>query len=284
MWNAFVQFLADLIRWFYHFTDTIGFPNYGLAIILFTTALRILMFPLNLMQAKSSKAMALVQPKVQKLQQQYKNDQAILNRELQALYKKYNANPLSGCLPMLIQMPVLFALFAALRNFEYIGEGTSFFWLTSMSEPDPTGIILPLIVGFSTYLQTKLSMATQPPANEQTKTMNTVMLYGMPIMLGWMTRGFASGLAIYWSASNILGFLMQIGINAIVIRSSETMKAAIEADEAKAEDDLRREENRKKREAERKKAENKKKAQAARSGHNTKKSSDTRGKELDFDD
>ena len=295
MWSAFVGLLSSLIQFFYELTKSMGKPNYGLAIIMFTVTLRVLMFPLNLMQAKSTKGMSLLQPQLQKLQQQYKNDPAILNRETSALYKKYKLNPLTGCLPLLIQMPILFALFSALRNFDYAGEGTSFFWLKDLTLPDAT-LAMPIIVGFSSYLQSKLSMATQPAAGtDQAKTMNTVMLYGMPVMMAWMTRGFASGLAIYWSVFNILGFLMQIMINAMVNRSHENLKAAIEADEKKeqaAQADKEDKRRTQKEEAKKKAMTNKNaagvrladKKRAKLNQARKKRDGDNKGQALDFDD
>jgi YidC/Oxa1 family membrane protein insertase len=268
-----------------------GYPNYGLAIIMFTVALRVLMFPLSLSQAKSTRAMALLQPQQKKLQQQYKNDQQILNREMQALYKKYKVNPLSGCLPMLIQMPILFALFSALRNFDYAGEGTSFLWLKNMMEPDST-IVMPIIVGISSFLQSKLSIDSQPSqGTDQQKMMNNIMLYGMPVMMVFMSRNFASGLAVYWSTFNVLGFLMQIAINASVSRTQAGLKEAIEADEKKAlNDDGKEEERRRKQKHEeaRKAAERKKAAAERRKQQDGRgrisASNDDKGKALDFDD
>ena len=295
MWTAFVGVLAGLINMMYGVTGSLGYPSYGMAIILFTVALRVLMFPLNLLQAKSSKSMSLLQPRLQQLQQQYKTSPDILNRETQALYRKYNVNPLAGCFPLLIQMPVLFALFSALRNFQYTGAGVSFFWIPNLSEPDPTGIVLPVIVGLSSFLQSKLTAATQPQAGEQAKMMNMVMLYAMPVMLGWMTRGFAAGLAIYWSIFNTLGFLMQIAINGIVNRSHESMIAKMEADETraaseakaekaaeKAEEDTRREETKRKKETDRRRTADQKKVKLNR-GRN-KGIEKQKGQELNFDD
>jgi len=277
--------MSNLILIFYNFTHTIGYPNYGLAIILFTAVLRVLMFPLSLSQAKNSKAMALLQPRIKKLQEQYKNDPGIMNREVQSLYKKYKVSPLTGCLPLLIQMPILISLFSAMRNFEYTGEGISFLWLPSMSDPDPTGLALPAIVALSSFLQSKLTMASQPSMGDQAAMMNKTMLYFMPLMLGWMTRGFAAGLALYWSTFNILGFLMQIVINARVNASQEYMKEQVEADEKRAADEARKEESRRRREAARLKQEKKSNAQQARV--KVKKSSNlnsNRGKALNFDD
>ena len=297
MINAFVGFLSSIIKAFYNLTVTIGYPSYGYAIILFTTALRLLMFPLGLAQAKSSKAMSILQPRIKKLQQQYKNDATLLNREMSALYKKYGVNPLAGCLPMLIQLPVLLTLYKALNAFEYVGAGVSFYWITDLKNPDPTGIVLPIIVGLSSFLQSKLTMASQPAANEQAKAMNMSMLYVMPVMLGWMTRRFAAGLALYWSTFNILGSLIQIVVNKIVNQSGEGMMEKVAADEKQAEMDMKRaeaqakkEDARVKREALRKREEDKKQQKKIGGGAGKDAGKDTgqkgnsgRGKALDFD-
>jgi YidC/Oxa1 family membrane protein insertase len=256
------------------------------------------MFPLNLMQAKSTKGMALLAPTQKRLQQQYKNDQQILNREMSALYRKYKVNPLSGCLPLVIQLPILIALYNALRELQYVGEGISFFWLPNMSDPDPIHI-MPVITAISSFLQQKLMMDSQPvPETDQQKMTNQVMLYGMPIMMGWMTWNFASGLALYWSVSNIIGFVMQIAINSIVNRSQADIRDAILADEAREkaakEEQSRRQAQRE--ETKRKNADKKKEnvsKPAGRSADRRKnqrfqarssKADDDKGKELDFDD
>lgn len=284
MWSSFVGLMTSAINFMYGLTVSLGFPSYGFAIIFFTVAIRILMFPLNLKQAKSTKAMGLLQPRMKQLQQQYKNSPEILNREVSALYKKYNVNPLSGCLPLLVQMPILFALFSAFRNFEYTGTGVSFFWLENLSQPDTT-IILPIVVGLSSFLQSKVTMASQPPqTGEQAKMMNTTMLYVMPVMLAWMTRNFASGLALYWSVFNTLGFIFQMAINAIVNRSHADMQAAMEADDIKevaAAQTAKGIQKERQKDAGKKKAAEKKK-EADRG--NKKDDDDNRGKALDFDD
>lgn len=285
MWSALVGFMSSILTFFYNLTVSLGFPSYGWAIIIFTAFVRLLLFPLNLKQAKAMKVQQILQPRVQQLQQQYKNSPDILNREMMSLYKKYNANPLSGCLPLLVQMPILFALFSCLRGYQFDQAGAAFFWLPNMNEPDPTWI-LPILVGLSSYLQSKISMAAQPPQAGQMQSMQITMLYVMPVMLGFMTRNFAAGLAIYWTAYNTLGFLMQMAINAIVSRSHEDMKKEIEDEQ------LREEIER----AERAKAKAKAKAEAkarreAQTRNQPKKQNnkrrnddDHRGKPLDFDD
>jgi len=282
LWNSLVGLLNSFLNILYDFTVNIGIPNYGLAIILFTVIVRLVMFPLSLKQAKMTKNMQLLQPKIQQLQQQYKNNPEILNREIASLYKKYNANPLSGCLPLLIQMPILFALFSVLRNFEYSSAASAgFLWIENLSEPDK--IYLPLIVAFSSYLQSKVSLATQPvQAGAQAKTMNTMMLYIMPLWIGWLSRTFAAGLSIYWVTFNVFGILQQYVMNAIVNRSHEEMKKQMEEEERKAAEEraakaaLRAANNANKKKTP-KKAQNVKQVKKNDENKN-------RGKALDFDD
>lgn len=233
MWNSLVGLLTSFINFLYGITVSLGAPSYGLAIIFFTVIVRVIMFPLSLRQARMTKNMQLVQPKMQQLQQQYKNNPEIMNREIMALYKKYNANPMSGCLPLLIQMPILIALFTSLRQFEYASLGSSFLWIDSLSAPDP--IYLPILVAISSYVQSKLTLSTQPQAGTQAKTMNIMMLYAMPLWIGWLSRTFAAGLSVYWVTFNTIGAIQQLVMNAIVGRSHEEMKKAMEEEDRQAE-------------------------------------------------
>jgi membrane protein insertase Oxa1/YidC/SpoIIIJ len=165
-----------------------------------------------------------------------------------------------------------------------------------MSDPDPT-LIMPIIVGLSSYLQQKLMMDAQPNSdNDQQKMMNQIMLYGMPIMLAFMTRTFAAGLALYWSVSNVLGFLMQIVINAIVNRSQAGIKDALQADEEREKAEKEEQRQKQKEEAKKKTAEKKQenmsraaekaeeKRRIQRNRVRRSRESDSKGKELDFDD
>jgi YidC/Oxa1 family membrane protein insertase len=286
LWDSFVGVLAKLIDIMYNLTVSMGIPSYGLAIILFTTAVRLLMFPLNLNQAKSTRAMSLLQPKMKQLQTQYKNSPEILNREVSALYKKYNVNPLAGCLPLVIQLPLLMALLGAIRSHPFPG---SFLWLESLSQPDST-LIMPIVVGLSSFLQSKVTMASQPAqSGDQAKMMNRMMLYVMPVMLGFMSRSFEAGVALYWTVFNILGFLLQMAINAMINRSHTDMQTAMDAESIKeaealaavqAEKDAQRA---RQREAARKTAAEKRRETEHR--YKQKKGgSSNKGKALDFDD
>jgi YidC/Oxa1 family membrane protein insertase len=279
LWSSLVGLLNQFLNFLYQFTVSIGFPNYGLAIILFTVIVRVIMFPLSLKQAKMTKNMQLLQPRVQQLQQQYKNSPEILNREIASLYKKYNANPVSGCLPLLIQMPILFALFSVLRDFKYDDLYAGFLWISNLSEPDK--IYLPIIVAITSYVQSKITMASQPPqAGSQAKTMNIMMLYAMPLWIGWLSRTFAAGLSVYWVTFNTFGALQQLVMNSIVNRTHEQMKKEMEEEERKEAE--ARAAKAALRAANQKKAP--KKVQKPVKQLNQKKKNENRGKALDFDD
>ena len=117
--SSLVVFVTDVIFSLYEFTKTIGMPSYALAIIILTIILKLILYPLSVKQMKSVKSMQLIQPKMQELQKKYKNDKEKLNMAVMDLYKKYNVNPMAGCLPVLIQIPILFALFRALSQFTF---------------------------------------------------------------------------------------------------------------------------------------------------------------------
>lgn len=194
---------------FYNLTVSIGLPNFGLAIILFTIVLKIVLYPLTVKQMRSMKMMSQVQPFAKEIQQKYKDNPQKMQQKLMELYKEHNINPMAGCLPLLIQLPILFALFAALKGFNYdqllSPNHASFFWIQHLNNPDP--IILPLVVALTTYLQTKVSTPGAPDQTQKT------MMYVMPIFIGWITRSFPAGLALYWSVFNIMGIIQQIYIN-----------------------------------------------------------------------
>jgi len=206
-----VSGIKSLIIFLYDITKAIGFPNYALAIILMTILLRLALYPLTLKQMKSMKNMQLVQPKIQQLQKKYKNNKEKLNQELMKLYQQYDINPAAGCLPLLIQMPILIGLFTVLRDFTFEPvEHAKFFWVANLSNPDPY-YILPILVGIATYVQSKLSLAKATTASNN--SMNLMMLYFMPIFIAYISIQFPAGLSLYWVVFNILGVVQQIIIN-----------------------------------------------------------------------
>lgn len=198
-----MDFLSNIMQtaltFFYNLTISFGFPNYGVAIILLTIAIKALMYPLTVKQVKSMKAMQDIQPKMKELQEKYKGNPEKLNKELANLYKEAGVNPLAGCLPLLVQMPFLIAIFFAIRDYQYAQLPPSFLWMTDLAQPDPT-YILPVLSALTTYIQQKQT------TTEMTQQ-NKMMLIFMPIFIGYISLTFPAGLVLYWVVSN----MFQIG-------------------------------------------------------------------------
>lgn len=205
-----IDFLASIMQYFlsfcYRMTELIGMPSYGIAIIFMTIIIKILLLPLAIKQIKSMKGMQELQPRIQELQKKYKKDPQKLQMEMGKLYQEVGVNPLSGCLPMLIQMPFLIAIFYALKSYEYDPAHMSFLWLPSLGQTDPL-YILPIMSAISTFIMQKQTMmrnATGAAASQQ-----KVMLVFMPLFIGYISLKFPSGLVIYWVFSNIFQMLQQ---------------------------------------------------------------------------
>ena len=196
------------------------FGNFGVAILGFVVLLRLAMFPLANKSYRSMNAMKRVQPELKKLQERHKEDKTRLQQEMMALYKREKANPMSGCLPMPIQIPVFFALYKVLFITIEMRHAPFFGWITDLSVPDPTNIftlfglidwtpphllhlgIWPLAMGISMWLLQKMSPA--PPDPTQAKIMQF-----LPVVFTFMLAKFAAGLVIYWTFSNVLSMLQQ---------------------------------------------------------------------------
>ena len=133
----------------YSLTETFGFGNYGLAIIILTVIIKVLLYPLTQKQLKSMKAMQELQPKLKKIQEKYKDNPQMLQQKMTQLYQNAGVNPLAGCLPLLIQMPILMAMYYALFSFDYGETVPSFLWIENLSHPDPF-YILPLLSALTT--------------------------------------------------------------------------------------------------------------------------------------
>ena len=194
---AVIQFLLENL---YNFTGIIGVQNYGLAIILLTIVIKACLYPLTVKQVRSMKGMQELQPKMKKLQEKYKDNPQLMQQKLGELYREAGVNPLAGCLPLLIQMPILMGMFYALQGYEYSGT-PSFLWLTSLSEPDPIHV-LPVLSALSTWLVQK---QTSTEMNQQMK----IMMIVMPIFIGWISLTFASGLVLYWVTMNLVQIVQQ---------------------------------------------------------------------------
>lgn len=200
MFNYFGELMQMVLAFFYNLTSYLGFPSYGLAIILLTVAVKILFYPLTVKQIKSMKAMRELGPKLKELQEKYKEDKGKGQEEVAQLYKKSGVNPLSGCLPLIIQMPFLSGLFYGIRNFSYVSH-PSFLWIKTLSGTDPL-YILPVLAGITTYIS---SQQTMTDSSQQ----NKIMLLVMPFVIGYMAMKFPSGLGLYWVAGNIIQIVQQ---------------------------------------------------------------------------
>ncbi|MBR1397734.1 MAG: YidC/Oxa1 family membrane protein insertase [Selenomonadaceae bacterium] len=208
-----LHFVIELL---YSITEQLGFGSYGLAIILLTIIIKMILYPLTAKQIKSMKAMQELQPKLKKLQDKYKDNPQIMQQKLAALYKDAGVNPIAGCLPMLIQMPILMGMYYALFNFDYGGAEPSFLWLPSLSQTDPT-YVLPVLSALTTFLQSKMSMTE---VNSQSR----VIMIVMPLFIGWISLNFPSGLVLYWVTMNIVQIAQQwwLSHNEIAKENKET--------------------------------------------------------------
>ena len=208
------------------------FSNFGLAIIVFTVIVRMALIPLTVKQSKQMKAMSSLQPKIQEIQNKYKGDRQKITRETTKLWKEQGVNPL-GCLgPLVVQMPIFFGLFWALRGtlpstpeqlanlskslyswlplvHQTVPLDGSFLWLdlAKYSSQNPVPLLLPVLVGVSMFGMQK--MTTMPSASPQQASTNRMMLWLMPIMFGFFTLNFETGLALYWIVSNVIGIVIQ---------------------------------------------------------------------------
>jgi YidC/Oxa1 family membrane protein insertase len=175
---------------------------YGWVLVIFGVMVRLLLWPLNQRAMESSIRMQAAAPVIKQIQDRYKNEPERLQREMLRVYKEHNVNPLGGCLPMLLPMPVLFALFFVFANtIEF--RGVPFLWVPDLARPDPYYII-PLIMGLSMFVLSKVGQIGVPP-NPQTKT----MVYFMPVFMTILFLRFASGLNIYYAVSNIFSIPQQ---------------------------------------------------------------------------
>ncbi|MFD1416230.1 membrane protein insertase YidC [Oceanobacillus jeddahense] len=189
--------------------------DFGLAIILVTVVIRLILVPLNVKQIKSTKAMQEIQPQLQELQKKYAskdaNTQQKLQQETMQLFQKNGVNPLAGCLPILVQMPIFIAMYHAIMRTREIGEH-DFLGFIQLDEPNA---ILAILTALFTFLQQKLMMSTNSSANSnpQMKLQLQIMLYVMPIMIGVMGFILPSALALYWVTGNVFMICQTLLIN-----------------------------------------------------------------------
>lgn len=216
--------LRGVLTFFYHMLSSLGIPNYGLAIILLTLVVKLVLFPLTYKSLHSMKAMQDLQPKTQELQKKYKDDRQKLNQEIQALYRESGVNPLLGCLPMLLQMPILIGLYYAIRDYQYVPEHVNFLWVQDIKLPD-AWFILPVLAAVLTYVQQKQSAgSSQRPAEESAAAISSkTMLYVMPLFVGYISCKMPAGVGLYWVVSSIFQIVQQSMMN---MKAAKTAKEA----------------------------------------------------------
>lgn len=198
--------LTTILNTLYHFTEMAGFGSYGLAIILLTVLMKIILYPLTIKQLESMKAMQQIQPKMKRLQEKYKDNPQLMQQKLLKLYQDAGVNPMAGCLPMLAQMPILMAMYYTLFNYDFGGVTPSFLWLPNLSQPDPI-YVLPIISALSTFVLQKMS-TVGAPSNQQSK----MFLIIMPLFIGWLSLNFPAGLVLYWITMNVVQMAQQFWV------------------------------------------------------------------------
>ena len=202
LFSPIIHLLQMILGAFYTITSSVGLESYGFPIILLTILIKLVTYPLTVKQVKSMKAMQEIQPKMKKIQEKYKNNPQMLQQKTGELFREAGVNPLAGCLPLLVQMPILMGMYYALFNLAYPSEAAAvFLWLPSMSDPDPL-YILPVLSALTIFIQQKM---TSTEMNAQMKIMMTVM----PLFIGWISLNFPSGLVLYWVTMNLVQIAQQ---------------------------------------------------------------------------
>lgn len=200
--RSIIRIFAVPVRWLLVWMHEHLHLTYGLVLVVFGLLVRIILWPLNQKAMRANMKLQEVQPLMKEIQDRYKSDPQRMQQEVFKLYKEHRVNPLGGCWPMLLPMPVLFALFFVFQNAIEL-RGTAFMWIPDLARPDPLYII-PILMGASMYVLTKVGQMGMEP-NPQMK----MMLYMMPLMMTGMFLFFPSGLNLYYTVSNIASIPQQ---------------------------------------------------------------------------
>lgn len=238
MVSAVIDFFSRAIQFFYELSATIGVPSYGIAIALFTLAIKAILFPMTKKQYMSMAQMQLIQPELQKIQKKYKNNPEKQQQEMMALYQEYQVSPFASCLPLLIQMPILLALFTTLRGFfdpinhpAYVNlDKATFLGVSLGATPSSLGfsavsLSFPILVGLGTFVQQRVTMAkggATPQGDGAGAQTQKIMLYFMPIFIGYISWKFPVGLCLYWIVYSVYGIIEQF----LIRREPKVVKEA----------------------------------------------------------
>jgi YidC/Oxa1 family membrane protein insertase len=199
--QLFAYPLLKLLKFFYEYVK-----NYGVAIILLTVLIKILTYPLNYKSMKSMKDMSRLQPQLQKLKEKYKDDKEALNREMLTLMRTHGYNPIMGCVPMIIQMPIFFALYRVLYSSIELLHAPFAFWIKDLSSHDPF-YVTPVLLSATMFFQQKLSPQTATDPAQQK------MMQFMPLIFGAMMINLPSGLTLYMLTNAIVSIIQQVILN-----------------------------------------------------------------------
>lgn len=197
-WGIFAVWILKGLQYFYTW-----FPNYGVSIILLTFVIRMITFPLQYKSIKSMKKLQEVQPELTKIREKFKDDPQRMQKESMELFKRSGANPIGGCLPLLLQMPVFFAFYKVLNHSVELVGAPFMLWIGDLSNKDPY-YVLPVLMTIAMFLQQKLT-----PNTISDPVQKKVMLF-MPLIFGFIMKDLPSGLSLYIFVSTVLGILQQV--------------------------------------------------------------------------
>ena len=207
IWNQYVEFLVWALN---SLTNT--FHSAGLGIIAFTIIVKTLMLPLTVQALRSSKAMQELQPKLKELQKKHGNDRQRLSQETMALYQQHRVNPMAGCFPMLVQIPIFLGLYNAIMTLSTSGSGfwnQGFLWLPSLAHPDPIRL-LPIVAGLFQFVQTQMMRpANQPKSTDPQQAMMNSIMNIMPLTVVFFGWSFAAGPVLYWATQSVYSVVQQ---------------------------------------------------------------------------
>jgi YidC/Oxa1 family membrane protein insertase len=191
------------LKFFYNYVG-----NYGVAIIIITIILKVLFFPLTHKSYKSMKGMQKIQPEMTKLREKFKDDRDAMNKAVMELYREHKVNPMGGCLPMVVQIPVFFALYKSLMFSIELRHAPFFLWVTDLADKDPY-YVTPVIMGVTMFIQQKMTPSQMDPMQQK-------MMLALPVVFTFMFLSFPSGLVLYWLVNNVLTIGQQMYINKLV--------------------------------------------------------------------
>ena len=234
--SGWLSWLEAILKWCLEMLHKI-IPNWGVCIIILTILLRVIMFPLSKKQSLGTLKMQQLQPKMQALQKKYANDQQKLQQEMSKLYKEADYNPASGCLPLIFQFLILFAMFNLFNNyFDFRGSVFIPGWVSDLSKGDSIykfkksiGIfgenirLLPIIYVGTQILSSKITQMQGMSTAQNKKSTQMLMMYGLPLMFFFMFYNAPSGLLLFWLTSNILAIVQQVIINQMMKKKREEM-------------------------------------------------------------